>query len=51
MFQKNRIELHFPFIPFSVLPYSELFFYDKIFHWENLLFDFYFVNFLVVKKR
>ena len=29
---------------------SEFFFYDKIFHWKNLLFDFYFVNFLAVKK-
>ena len=40
-----------------VMEVSEFFFYakrllhNKIFHWKNLLFDFYFVNFLVAKKR
>ena len=33
-----------------VMEVSEFFFSDKIFHWKKLLFDFYFVNFLVVKK-
>ena len=34
----------------NTMDVSEFFYYDKIFHWKNLVFDFYFVNFLVAKK-
>ena len=30
---------------------SEFLLHDKVFHWKNLLIDFYFVNFSVVKKK
>ena len=33
-----------------IMEVSEFFFSDKIFHWKSLLFDFYFVNFSVLKK-